>query len=152
MIGGRRSARRRRGVTLLDVALLIGSVLLLVHIVSRVPELIDYTHRKACYQNQALLDKVLYDVLQEKKAEVTDVAVAYAYRNTQRPELSKIVVLFKPKPDAYWEPPVVKPIPNSIFPRNLSCPVHPNANTAEALIDYAYLWGRWRCLQEKNHN
>lgn len=147
-----RRRRRQRGATPIDILLLIGCVVLLTVIGSRVPELIDYAQRKSCYHNQELLDDALYQVLHEQREELYHVAFAYVVRSTRAGSPSKLVVLFRPKEGDFWDDLVAVDLPEYLLASNLVCPVDDHAEKAPVLIDYAFLWGRWRCLYEVTHN
>ena len=144
--------RESKGATPLDVLVLVGCAVLMINVLSRVPDLIDYSYRKSCYQNRALLRAALHDIVQEQQEEIFHVAVAYAIRSNSPTRKSRIVVLFVPRPGAVWNRLVVRDIPESLLPRNLSCPVHSAADRSTVTIDYAYLLGSWRCLHEETHN
>ena len=147
-----RSRWRQRGVTALDGVFLLGCLVLLGVMASRTPEIVDYVQRKACYRNQELVEGFFYQVLREEKAEIYDVAVAYVVRSNVPDAPSRLVVLVQPREGHYWDHLVTRDLPEHILPKNASCPVHDGVAQAPQVIDYAFLWGRWRCLHNVTHN
>ena len=143
---------RQRGATPVDFLLLIGCLVLAVVFLARMPELIDFMQRKECYRHRELLDRALYQVLAEEKEEIYHVALAYAVRSNRPDTPSKLVVLFTPLPGKYWDRVVVRDMPEYLLPGYLNCPANPDEKTPRTVIDYAFLWGRWRCIHEAGHN
>jgi hypothetical protein len=142
----------RRGFSLLDVVLLIGCLLLAGLIAARAPELLGVARRAACHRNQAQLAGALYQVLQERKEEVAHVATAYAVGTGRGDAPSRIVVVLTPRKGEAAGRIVVRDAPAQLLPRNVACPSSSRTGKADALVEYAFLRGRWRCLHERTHN
>jgi hypothetical protein len=144
--------RTARGATPLDIVLLLATVAAIGLTAARVPELIDYQYRHACYGNRELMATELDALLAANREEVYHVAAAYVFRSNRAGVPSRMVVLLTPTGGGKWSRILTREIPGSLLPRNLSCPVDGHAGDGLGAIDYAYLHGAWRCVYDAGHN
>lgn len=144
--------RSRNGFTVIDILLVISCLVLAASFFFRLPELVEFSKHKACSFNQDRLTTALYNVLSDNREEIYHVAMAYAVRSNLPEQPSKIVVLLTPKDGVNWDRMIVADATASLANMNMTCPVHTDAAQNRISIDYAFIWSRWRCLIQENHN
>lgn len=142
----------RRGVTVVDIVLLIAIGLFVLLNVALLDDVYDVHKREGCYFNQKNLDKVLWEICAANKREIWDVVEAYAikYPRTTPPVM---VVLFNSRLGA--EVPekeiVVVDLKSQQWTTEQTCPLNDGV-LIEPAIDYWFAYGRWHCLFNRYHS
>ncbi|MDP8224986.1 MAG: hypothetical protein P9L99_16625 [Candidatus Lernaella stagnicola] len=142
----------QRGVTIVDLMLILVIVVLSLVNFSSLDDVYDTYQRKNCYYNQTNLDKILWDTCFERQREIFDVALAYAikYPDTRHPVM---VVLFNPNRNAELpqKDVVVVDLTQQKWTNEQLCPLH-TASSKQPIIDYWFAFGRWHCLYNRYHS
>jgi len=143
----------QKGLTLVDFLIVLGIVVMAISLAVKAPSLFERSYRSNCMMNQARLDDLLYKALNEDHKEITQVALAYTVTYRDPGKAPVLAVLYSPSGDGYFKEFKTMEIPAEIRSMNhLICPTHQKTEHSVSIIDYAYLWGRWRCLWSKEHN
>lgn len=156
------------GFTIIDILLIIVILAFAILILRKLDDLYDAGFRKPCYNNQQVLDKMLFETLSENELEIYAVLTAYTLFDPSAEMTYKMVVVLNPvamNPFSYMshfakdiqlQPPppyLVKDMAKTPFPNRILCPLRKGKRPAGATMDYWYMpTQRWYCMHGVYHN
>jgi hypothetical protein len=145
----RANRKGRRGIIFADLLLVFVIIIMAVIIVSEIGSKMDSRYRPRCFSNQEEADKLMWDILMEKKREVVEISAGYIIRT---PDGSmKMYLVFLPRPGSNVPERVVVDLASRRYTGKGLCPLHKKPPADQPVIDYWYGAGRWRCLYNPYH-
>lgn len=160
--------KKQDGFTLIDMFLIIGVLICIFMIVRKVDDLYDASDRKECYNNQQVLDKVLFEMLTENELELYAILTAYTVFDPSAEMNYRMVIILNPvamNPFSYFshfakeiklEPPppyLVLDMTETVFSNRIFCPLRKGKKPSSTTMDYWYMpTHRWYCMHGVYHN
>ncbi|MCZ7587216.1 MAG: hypothetical protein M5R36_29895 [Deltaproteobacteria bacterium] len=141
--------RRRAGIALIDLALVLVLVFVAGAAVIKGKDYQKARYRNICYRNQESADALVWKVLYEKKMEVPRLSAGYMLRDADGH--GKLILIFLPPPGENAPEEVIVDLTERGYSSDILCPLHREPPPTPA-IDYWYAAGRWWCLYDHRHN